>query len=138
MCTTSVKAVWKKQRLHTVQGNVSVYFLSVFLLVSTIISAFATLMQQRFAAILSLETAQKYQIAEMEVIQALKCALCTGAVSVSSSENTVYQMEISSGTAYVEITWPVRETMTVVYDEQSGKVFDFHAVRPDAEVQEDG
>jgi hypothetical protein len=32
----------------------------------------------------------------------------------------------------------VRETMIVVYDEQSGKVFDFHAVRPDAEVQEDG
>ena len=133
MYTTSAEMKHIRLRLHTVHGNVSVYFLSVFLLVVTVCAAFAAMMQQRFASILFLEKAQKYQIAEMQVIQALKCALRTDAVSISSSENTIFDMELASGTAYATISWPVREAMTIVYDEQTGRVFDFHAERMDAD-----
>ena len=133
MYTTSAEMKHIRLRLHTVHGNVSVYFLSVFLLAVTVCAAFAAMMQQRFASILFLEKAQKYQIAEMQVIQALKCALCIDAVSISSSENTIFDMELASGTAYATISWPVRETMTIVYDEQTGRVFDFHAERMDAD-----
>ena len=133
MYTTSAEMKHIKLRLHTVHGNVSVYFLSVFLLAVTVCAAFAAMMQQRFASILFLEKAQKYQIAEMQVIQALKCALCTATVSISSSENTIFDMELASGTAYATISWPVREAMTIVYDEQTGRVFDFHAERMDAD-----
>ena len=133
MYTTSAEMKHIRLRLHTVHGNVSVYFLSVFLLAVTVCAAFAAMMQQRFASILFLEKAQKYQIAEMQVIQALKCALCTDAVTISSSENTIFDMELASGTAYATISWPVREAMTIVYDEQTGRVFDFHAERMDAD-----
>lgn len=125
------KVIKEKQRLHSPEGFVSVYFLAIMLTISVFTAAAALNEKAYFEVIINMEINMQYQQAETQVLSYLKCALMTNTLTDAEYEtaDVICTIEVYEDAVYVFVSEPVQETLTVTFDSETMKIIDFSCDR---------
>lgn len=121
----------KRLRILNDRGIVSMYFLAMFLYVTSVVSVLMMCDMDRMKTLINMRKANIYLNTEAEVIEDFKCRLLNQDIeeTIIDLDTCTYMFEMYDTQCYISIYGEMEEDLLITFDPSTNEILKYESIR---------